>query len=126
MYFCRNLNFKNINMRNFFTIIVLLIAFNRSFALTSDTIRVKHYTINMDSVNMTAKTLSGNAIVTIQSKLNGVNNITLSLLKLTIDSIYWGNQNLVYTYNDTLIRITPPAVLNQGDSVVITIAYHGS
>jgi aminopeptidase N len=36
-----------------------------------------------------------------------------------------GSQQLTYTYDDTLIRIAPPAILNQNDSIVFTVYYSG-
>ncbi|HLG35961.1 MAG TPA: M1 family aminopeptidase [Bacteroidia bacterium] len=103
---------------------LLLFACN-GFALTSDTITVRHYEIRIDTINYSTQSIRANTTLTVVSKLNSVNNITLSLLHLTIDSIVSGSQQLAYTYNDTLIRITPPSVLNLNDSITLTVYYNG-
>lgn len=64
-------------------------------------------------------------MLTVMSKLNNVNNITLYLLHLNIDSILSNGQPLTYSYTDTLIHITPPATLNQNDSITLTVYYNG-
>ncbi len=91
----------------------------------SDTIHVKHYSISIDTIDFTEKAIRANVKLNVQAKQNNVNIISLSLLQFIIDSIKVGNQNLAYTYNDTALRITPPAIMNNGDSVLISISYHG-
>src|SRR5436190_16825050 len=93
-------------------------------ALVSDTVTVRHYTISVDTINYTAHTIRANAALIVKSKLNNVNNITLNLLELNIDSIISNGQPLSYSYNDTLIHITPSAPLNQNDSITLTIYYN--
>lgn len=111
-------------MKLFFT--VLFFSFSLScFALTGDTIHVKKYSLSLDSIDYTKQRIRGHATLVIEPKLNGVNNITLSLLKLTIDSITSGGQLLSFTYNDTTIRITPLSALNLGDTLVLTVYYGG-
>src|SRR5262249_31139970 len=97
----------------------------RCYALVSDTITVRHYTISIDTINYTSHTIRGSASLTVMSKLNNVNNITLDLLQFNIDSIISNGQPLPYSYNDTLIHITPPAALNQNDSIAFTVYYNG-
>lgn len=101
------------------------LTFNYCHALVSDTITVRHYAISIDTVNYSAQSIRGSATLTVMSKLNNVNNITLSLLELNIDSIVSNGQPLTYSYNDTLIQITPPAPLNQNDTIVLIVYYNG-
>lgn len=91
----------------------------------SDTIHINHYSITVDTINYATQSLRANAKLSVQSKLMGVNAITLWLLKLQIDSIKTGAQNLTYTYNDTIIIITPLSTLNPGDSTEISVFYQG-
>src|SRR5258706_1329417 len=95
------------------------------YALVSDTITVRNYSISIDTINYAAQTIRGSAVLTVASKMNNVNNIILNLLELNIDSIVSNGQPLTYSYNDTLIRITPPALLNLNDSIVLTVYYNG-
>lgn len=91
----------------------------------SDTIHVKHYSIAIDTINYTSKTIRANAKLIIQSKQNALNNISLWLLKLQVDSVKSGTQALNFSYNDTLLRISPGTALNTGDTVEITVYYQG-
>jgi hypothetical protein len=96
-----------------------------SSASVTDTIHVSHYNIAIDSIDFTAHTIRGVTGLTVHSKMNGVNNISLGLYFLTIDSIVSGVP-LAYTYDDTTIHITPPVMMNQGDSITIGVYYHGN
>src|ERR1041385_8174779 len=111
--------------RFLFSIFIAAIISIRCSALVSDTITVRHYTISIDTIDYAAHTIRGNAALTVMSKLNNINDITLSLLELNIDSIISNGQPLVYSYNDTSLHITPPATLNQNDSVTFTVYYNG-
>lgn len=96
-----------------------------AFSSVSDTIHVSHYSISLDTVDYTAHAIKGMTALTVHSKMNGVNNISLSLFFLSVDSITSGAMLLNYTHDDTTIRITPPAVMNQNDSLTLQVYYHG-
>ena len=108
-----------------FLFFAVIISSTYCHALVSDTITVRHYTITIDTINYATQNIRGSATLTVMSKLNNINNITLSLLELNIDSIVSSGQPLSYSYNDTLINITPPSPLNQNDSIVLTVYYYG-
>ena len=93
--------------------------------MTGDTIHVSHYDISIDTIDYSVQSIRGNTLVSVHSKMNNVNKITLRLLHLTIDSIISGTQNLAYSYDDTLINITPSGILNIGDSEIVHVYYHG-
>ena len=95
-------------------------------AEVSDTIHIRHYSIRVDTIDFTNKSIRANVKLNVEAKQNNVNLISLSLLQFTIDSVKAGNQNLTYTYNDTALRITPPYPLNNGQSILISISYHGN
>ena len=106
---------------------------NQSFNLSSqaekarsDTIDILNYTINLDITDFTNKTISGNCKIHFQSKMNGVNSVSLDLLQLNIDSINQNGILLNYSYNDTLIVAYLSSVLNIGDTSTVTIYYNGS
>lgn len=94
-------------------------------ANVSDTVHITHYSIRIDTINFTEKSIRANTRLTAQAKLSNVTVVPLSLLGFTIDSIRSGNQDLAYTYNDTALRITLPAPLNTGETVQLSITYHG-
>jgi len=97
----------------------------RANANVTDSIHVSHYNIAIDTIDYTVHAIRGVTELTIHSKLNGVNNISLGLYFLTADSIVSSGLHLNYTYDDTTLRITPPAALNQNDSLVMQVYYHG-
>ncbi len=98
----------------------------KSLANVSDTIHVSHYNITIDTIDYTAHTIRGVTQLSVHSKMNGVNNISLGLYLLTIDSIRSSGLPLQYSYNDTMIHISPGTVINQNDSLTMEIYYHGA
>ena len=99
--------------------------YNTAQSLTGDTIHVAHYDISIDTISYAGQSIKAHTAVSVVAKMNGVNNISLSLLQLVVDSIVSGGQLLAFTYNDTVLRITPVNVLNQNDTAVLTLYYHG-
>jgi hypothetical protein len=113
-------------MKKLVTLFSLLCSFSLSAsALISDTITVRHYEIRVDTINYSTLSIRANTTLTVASKLNNVNNISLWLLRFNIDSIISNNQPLSYSYNDTILRITPPSVMNMNDSIMLTVYYNG-
>ena len=113
-------------MKNYFLTTISLFAFSlASYALTSDTITVRHYDIHIDTINYSTQSIRASTTLTVVSKLNNVNNITLSLLHFTVDSIVSNSQPLAYSYNDTVLHIAPLTVLNVNDSITLSVSYHG-
>ena len=95
-------------------------------SLVSDTIHIAHYAIHIDTLNFLAKTIKAHTAIKVIAKLNNVNNISLSLLKLTVDSIVSNNQQLSFAYNDTVLAITPNSIMNINDSLELTVFYRGA
>lgn len=91
----------------------------------SDTIHIRHYSIRIDTIDFTQKSIRANTKLTVEAKLNNVQVVPLSLLMFTIDSVKSGNLLLTYTYNDTTLRINLPSPLNTGETALISITYHG-
>ena len=93
--------------------------------LRSDTFDIIKYTINLDITDFANQKIKGNTIVRYAPKLNGQTQISLDLLKLTIDSITQNSTHLTYTYNDTLLRIILPSMVNTIDTSDLVVYYHG-
>src|SRR5689334_19420545 len=100
-------------------LILLIFIFFDARANVSDTIHVSHYNLSLDTIDFIGHSIKGEAELTVHAKMNGVNNISLGLYLLTIDSITSAGLQLTYVYDDTTIHITPPSVLNINDSVVL-------
>lgn len=90
-----------------------------------DSIHVAHYSICIDTLNFSTKSIKAHTKLTVVAKLNTVATISISLLQLVVDSIIENQQQLAYSYNDTTLSITPTKVLNQNDSITLSVYYHG-
>jgi len=99
---------------------------NNTKAYHSDSLDVIHYTINLAITSFTSKQIAGNTVVRLTPKVNNLQNISLDLLMLTVDSIYINSQKMNnFGYNDTLITIPTNNPLNTTDTVNVTVYYHG-
>ncbi|HZH86877.1 MAG TPA: M1 family aminopeptidase [Brumimicrobium sp.] len=94
--------------------------------MRSDTINILDYQIKMDFTAMSAQIISASCKVSFESKMNGVEGISLDLLKLTIDSVQTNGVDLTYTYNDTLLRVDFISPLNLSDQSSVTVYYRGT
>lgn len=91
----------------------------------SDTIDILHYTINLDMTQIASRQLEGSCDISFVPKMNGVNSLSLDLLELQIDSIEIQNQNLGFSYDDTIALVSLPQTYNIGDTTVLTVYYQG-
>ena len=94
--------------------------------LRSDTVDVLKYTINLNITDIAGHTIAGNTVVKFTPKINGVTQLRLDLLVLTIDSIKSSATVLTYNYNDTVLSVNLPAAMNIGDTNAVTVYYHGT
>ena len=93
--------------------------------LRSDTFDILKYTINLDISDFANQKIKGHTIIKFKPKLNGLNNLPLDLLKMTIDSITQNSVLLSYSYNDTLLRVNLQSALNTTDTSNVIVYYHG-
>ncbi|MBK8681993.1 MAG: T9SS type A sorting domain-containing protein [Chitinophagales bacterium] len=114
--------------RNFqFLIVIFILCMAKiSTASVSDSIDILHTTIRLNITNYVSKVISGNAEIQLTAKVDNINSIPLDLQKLTVDSVKSGETSLTFEYNDTLLLVHLPAIINTGDTSVITVYYHGS
>jgi hypothetical protein len=91
----------------------------------SDTVDILNYTIRLSITDFTNQQISGNTSVRFAARMNNVSLLPLDLLELTVDSVTHSSGALGYTYNDTLLRVTLPAIMNIGDTSEVTVWYHG-
>ena len=92
----------------------------------SDTIDVLHYDLFIDLTNMSNNQLRASCKIHFQSKMNNINGISFDLLGLSVDSVKNGNNNLNYSYNDTLIRINLSGALQISQEDSVEIFYSGT
>lgn len=93
----------------------------------SDTIHVVHYEINLEITDFVNKSISGYTTLTMTPKMDDVNTINLDLLALNLDSIRLNHsETLAFTHNDTLIRISLNHPIVIGDTIELSVYYHGN
>lgn len=93
--------------------------------LRSDTIDILKYTINVEVGNATTKWINGNTVIRLAPKINNVNYIRLDLLKLIVDSVKENNNLLLYSYNDTVLKVNFGTPKNIQDTLDLTVYYKG-
>ncbi len=92
----------------------------------SDTIDVINYGINLNIVHLSTKKISGFTKLKLIPKANNTNIVSLDLLKLTVDSVFFENTKITaYNYNDTLLQIPLPYPINITDTSNVIVFYHG-
>ena len=95
--------------------------------LKSDSTNVTHYNINLDVVFLSKKSILGFTDVTFTPASTKLQTLQLDLLKMSIDSIRYNGVSLGsgMNYNDTILKISLPSILTQGDTSTVRIYYHG-
>ncbi|MFZ5553235.1 MAG: M1 family aminopeptidase [Bacteroidota bacterium] len=93
--------------------------------LRSDTIDVLNYKITLNITDFTTYTINGNCEVKFTPKMNNISSLSLDLLAMNIDSIKLNSSSLLYNYNDTLLTVVLPAVMNVGDTSTVIVYYNG-
>lgn len=106
--------------------LVLLLFIFSGFMVSSQPLNldVKHYDISVDTIDFGNQTIKAHVAIDLHAT-NQLDNIQLSLLRFTIDSIIENGQALAYNYDDTTITINLTQALNSGDSTQVTVYYHG-
>ncbi len=99
-------------------------SFDRS--LISDTLDALTYEIHLTEVNTSAQTLTANTKVTLASKIDGLTQITLELLDLTVDQVLLNGQNNAFSQDNPFLYIQLSQALNSGQQVEVEVFYHGS
>lgn len=99
---------------------------NKALNSRSDTIDILNYQINLDMTNVNNQLISGNCVIKFTPKINGVNQISLDLQSLNVDSVIFNNNSMLFTHNDTLIKTPLLTTINIGDTANITVYYQGN
>jgi aminopeptidase N len=99
-------------------------SFDRS--LNSDTLDALSYEIHLNEVNTTAKTIDGTTKVVLSSKLDGINQVTLELLDLTVNEVKVdGNVVTDFEHNNPFLYVPLSSPINTGDEVEVEVSYSG-
>lgn len=124
----------------FLPILILLFSTNLIFAqhqcsrakydvksISSDSLDVLHYNINLDVSYLGTHSIKGYTELNIEPLYNSMNSIALDLLHLNIDSVFIGSNKIQnWQYNDTLIRIPLQSQINISDTILCKVFYRGT
>ena len=91
-----------------------------------DTLDAIHYHIHLDTLDFTAKTFRARTTVELKSKVDNLDQVTLELLDLTVDSTKIDGQPASFSHEGHSLRIPLTDPLNTGDNVTAEIFYHGA
>ena len=94
-------------------------------AAIGDSIHAIHYTINIDEINTSDKTINGWAEVIITPKINQIQQIKLDLKDLTVDSVFINQLIRPYTHSNDEIIIDLSESISIGDTIASRVYYHG-
>ncbi len=93
--------------------------------LRSDTFDVLHYDIHLE-ITPTNSTIAGHTDILLTPKQNNQTSVRLDLLKMIVDSARVNNITTTYWYNDTLLQVNFGSIKNIGDTITISVYYHGN
>lgn len=99
---------------------------NQTLSL-SDTLDALHYTIYLDEINTTAKTIIARTKVELQSKVDNLQTIKLELRNLTVDQVLVNNipvTNFMHVADLLAIPLTQP--IQNGEQALVEVHYHGA
>ena len=107
---------------------VLLLLFApqlRGDDLRNDTIDLRSYRLNLDLRDFSSHVLYGSAVISIRAKQDGINDVSLDLLKLNVDSVTLNGLTVSFAYDDSLLKIHFGKAINKDDSITLSVYYHG-
>ncbi len=90
----------------------------------SDSIDIRTTIIRVDTLDVDQKLLRAATTVQFEAKVNGVSEIRLDLLNMTIDSVE-GIPQSAWDYDQQRLHIAWPGALQAGDTAALTVWYHG-
>lgn len=91
----------------------------------TDTFDVLHYVINLEIIDLGQERIDGYCDLTFRIKKDGIDQIDLDLLALTVNNVQWSGSPLNYNHFGELLRIDLPAIMNIGDTATIRVSYGG-
>ncbi len=91
----------------------------------SDSIDVLNYAIDLDITQFTQQMIFASCEVTFTAKMDGIEALPLDLLNLSVDSVKMQDNHLAFDYDDPLLNIHLPTLVNVGDTAEVVVYYHG-
>ena len=91
----------------------------------SDSIDILHTRVDLDLTQINSDLLIGHAMVRFTPKVSGIDHLPMDLMVLSMDSVTFQGQSLAYTYADEVVNIALGQTFNVGDTLELTVHYHG-
>ncbi|MBI5917303.1 MAG: T9SS type A sorting domain-containing protein [Bacteroidetes bacterium] len=91
----------------------------------SDSIDILNYAVSLDLTQFAQQILTASCEITFTAKQDGLDFLPLDLLNLTVDSVTSQGTPLVFDYDNLLLNVHLPAPLNVGQTMAVTVFYHG-
>jgi aminopeptidase N len=92
----------------------------------SDSIDIRHYTIDLDLRTLPATQLSASTRIDFAARVDGIDQIRLDLEALTVDSVLHNTQPLDYVQIGNKLLVDLPLALLAGDTMAIRVYYRGT
>lgn len=110
-----------------FPLIIFTLLTNSFAQNREDSLHIAHYDLHLNITDFSTHQIFGHADLQAVAKTGTLNNITLDLQSLLVDSIYVNNfKTTNYVQGGTRINLTLEEPLNQQDTAFLTIYYHGT
>jgi hypothetical protein len=85
-----------------------------------------HYDIRLEVLDFTSKNISGETTLTFRASGQAINELTLELRQLLVDSIFHNGQPILsYNQQNDQLIVTLPSPVQIDDTASVTIFYHG-
>lgn len=94
--------------------------------LRKDSVRLLHTHLDMNLRNISSKSFTAVAEITLISKLNGLKTVTLDLEKLGVDSLFHNNVVCPFTVGSNKVICVLPISVNKNDTIRLRVHYSGS
>lgn len=92
----------------------------------SDTLDVLHIDLQLDMTETESSLISGAATLSIRSKMDGIDWVSLDLEELVVDSVLVDGSMATFEHQSPLLVVDLPQVIDEGDEVSVTVYYQGS
>ena len=91
-----------------------------------DTIHAVKYVIDLQEVDMTAKTITANTNITLVPLVADLDIIQLQLMELTVDSVFVDQQKIIgFTHPEEILNIPLQSPISPGDTIDVLVYYNG-
>lgn len=100
-------------------------AFYTAGPTRSDTFDITHTTIELDFSDWSSQSLVGRADLEITTLQNGLDDLRLDLLNLSVDSVWVDSTSSTFSYTSPVIWVDFPSSWNSGEQHTVTIFYGG-